>query len=119
MVESMTFSPRYKQIGPVGESSQQFANDCMLREVGVFGGGKARRNHANECNAQKGPPAEEGPGSSHVRSNAVIEFQQPGFGFCGRARIAEAQRRRWRDYREMRQGVSLAGTPVVKEQGSD
>jgi hypothetical protein len=38
---------------------------------------------------------------------------------AGRARIAEAQRRRWRDYRERRQGVSLAVTPVVKEQGSD
>jgi hypothetical protein len=38
---------------------------------------------------------------------------------AGRARIAQAQRRRWRLYREMRQGVSLAGTPVVKEQGSD
>jgi hypothetical protein len=31
---------------------------------------------------KKGPPPEEGPGNSHVRSNAVIEFQQPGFGFC-------------------------------------
>jgi hypothetical protein len=38
---------------------------------------------------------------------------------AGRARIAEAQLRRWRDYREMRQGMSLAVTPVVKEQGSD
>jgi hypothetical protein len=38
---------------------------------------------------------------------------------AGRARIAEAQRRRWRDYRERRQGMSLAVTPVVKEQGSD
>jgi hypothetical protein len=38
---------------------------------------------------------------------------------AGRARIAEAQRRRWRDYREMRQEMSLAVTPVVKEQGSD
>jgi hypothetical protein len=38
---------------------------------------------------------------------------------AGRARIAEAQRRRWRDYREMWQEMSLAVTPVVKEQGSD
>jgi hypothetical protein len=38
---------------------------------------------------------------------------------ASRARIAEAQRRRWRDYRERRHGVSLAVTPVVKEQGSD
>ena len=33
---------------------------------------------------------------------------------AGRARIAEAQRRRWRDYREKRQGMLLAEAPVVK-----
>jgi hypothetical protein len=38
---------------------------------------------------------------------------------AGRARIAEAQRRRWRLYREMRQGMSLADAAVVKEQDSD
>jgi hypothetical protein len=37
---------------------------------------------------------------------------------AGRARIAEAQRRRWRLYREMRQGMSLADAAVVKEQDS-
>jgi hypothetical protein len=31
---------------------------------------------------------------------------------AGRARIAEARRRRWCDYRERRQGMSLAVTPV-------
>jgi hypothetical protein len=62
----------------------------MLREVGMFGGGNARRNHADECSAQKGPPAEEGPESSHVRSNAVIEFQ-----FGRRSFDAELLRFRW------------------------
>jgi GAF domain len=38
---------------------------------------------------------------------------------AGRGRIAEAQRRRWRLYREMRQGMSLADAAVVKEQDSD
>jgi hypothetical protein len=38
---------------------------------------------------------------------------------AGRARIAEAQRRRWGLYREMRQGMSLADGAVVKEQDSD
>jgi hypothetical protein len=33
---------------------------------------------------------------------------------AGRARIAEAQRRRWRDCRERRQGMSLAEAPIVK-----
>jgi hypothetical protein len=33
---------------------------------------------------------------------------------AGRARIAEAQRRRWRDYRERRLGTSLAEAPIVK-----
>jgi hypothetical protein len=38
---------------------------------------------------------------------------------AGRARIAEAQRQRWRLYRERRQGMSLADAAVVKEQDSD
>jgi hypothetical protein len=33
---------------------------------------------------------------------------------AGRARIAESQRRRWRDYRERRLGTSLAEAPIVK-----
>jgi len=33
---------------------------------------------------------------------------------AGRARIAEAQRRRWRDYRERRPGTSLAEASIVK-----
>jgi hypothetical protein len=33
---------------------------------------------------------------------------------AGRARIAEAQRRRWRDYRERRLGTSLAEASIVK-----
>jgi hypothetical protein len=33
---------------------------------------------------------------------------------AGRARIAEAQRRRWRDYRERRLGMSLAEASIVK-----
>jgi hypothetical protein len=33
---------------------------------------------------------------------------------AGRARIAEAQRRRWRDYRERRLRTSLAEAPIVK-----
>ena len=33
---------------------------------------------------------------------------------AGRARIAEAQRRRWRNYRERRLETSLAEAPIVK-----
>jgi hypothetical protein len=36
---------------------------------------------------------------------------------AGRAGITEAQRRRWRDYREKRLGTSLAEAPIVKAEG--
>jgi hypothetical protein len=59
----------------------------MLREVGMFGLGNARRKLPTSA-AHKGIPLRK-----------ALKFPR---------RIAEAQRRRWRDYRERRLGTSLA-----------